>query len=303
MKVGFIGLGNMGQGMAHNLLRAGHHLTVYNRTRSAADSLAQAGATVADSAAAAAQGVEVLITMLADDEAVSAVIFGHDAAPGALSTLSTEAVHVSMSTVSVALSQRLAAAHAAANQAYLAAPVFGRPEAAAAAKLWVIAAGATEQIDRCRPLFDAIAQGVFAVGDEPWTANVVKVAGNFMIFSMLEALGESFALMQKSGVSPELFLDIINTALFKSPIYQNYGSIVVQQRYEPAGFKLKLGLKDVRLAIAAAEEAVVPMPLASLIRDHFLAAIARGDGEIDMAAIARVSEVNAGLSTGPRQGE
>ncbi|MBD2771024.1 NAD(P)-dependent oxidoreductase [Iningainema sp. BLCCT55] len=295
MKVGFIGLGNMGQAMAGNLLKAGHELTVYNRTRSAADQLEQAGAKVADSASSAAHNAEVLITMLANDAAVEATILSEEGY-STLETLKQGAIHVSMSTISVALSQKLAKAHQAAGQAYLAAPVFGRPDAAAAAKLWIVAGGESELIERCRPLFDAMGQGVLTVGEEPWTANLVKLTGNFMIVSMLEALSEAFALMQKSGVEPQQFLEIVNTALFKSPLYEKYGSIIVEERYEPASFKLNLGLKDVRLVLEAAEKAAVPMPLASLIRDQFLSGVARGHGEIDWAGLGRVSAENAGIS-------
>lgn len=302
MKVGFIGLGNMGMPMARNLIRAGHELIVYNRTRSRAEELQADGARVADSPAEAARDAEVLITMLADDHAVTEVIFGSDNSQngdGALGALGRGAAHVSMSTISVSLSRRLAEAHRAKGQKYLAAPVFGRPEAAAAAKLSIVAAGDTREIERCRPLFEAMGQNVFGVGEEPPAANVVKLGGNFMIASMIEALGEAFALARKSGVGAKQFLEIINGALFKSPIYENYGGIIAGERYEPAGFKLKLGLKDVRLVLEAAEMAAAPMPLASLVHDHFLSAVARGQGERDWAALARVSADHAGLDGKP----
>jgi 3-hydroxyisobutyrate dehydrogenase-like beta-hydroxyacid dehydrogenase len=300
MKLGFIGLGNMGQAMARNIARAGHQLTVYNRTRSRADELRAEGARVAVSPYDAALHADVLITMLANDEAVEAVIFGtqhvtSQEGRGAIDGLKPGSIHLSMSTISVALSKRLTEAHAAAGQAYIAAPVFGRPDVAAAARLWVVAAGPADHIERCRPVFESISQGMFAVGEEPWTANVVKLAGNFLIASMLEALGEAFALVRKSGVEVHQFLEISNSALFKSPLYETYGSIIADERYEPAGLKLALGLKDVRLALEAAEAAATPMPLASLIRDHFLSAIAHGQGEIDWAGIARVIAENAGL--------
>ena len=300
MNIGFIGLGNMGQAMARNIARAGHTLTVYNRTRGRAEELRADGARVANSPYDAALNAEVLITMLANDEAVEAVIFGaqHAASQegrGALHGLRPGTAHISMSTISVALSKRLADAHAAAGHAYIAAPVFGRPDVAAAAHLWVVAAGPADHIERCRPVFELMSQGLFTVGEEPWTANVVKLAGNFLIASMLEALGEAFALVRKSGVEVHQFLDIINAALFKSPIYETYGSIIADERYEPAGFKLALGSKDVRLALEAADAAATPMPLASLIRDHFLSAIAHGQGETDWAGLARVIAENAGL--------
>lgn len=299
MKVGFIGLGNMGRAMARNMIRAGHELTVYNRTRSRAEELGRDGALVADSPCGAVINAEVLITMLANDEAVEEVIFGvgeiaDRGTPGVIYTLGKEAVHISMSTISAALSRRLAEAHAKKGQTYIAAPVFGRPEAAEAAKLWVVVSGAADQIERCRPLFNSIGQGVFAVGEDPWLANVVKLAGNFLIASMLEALGESFALVRKSGMSANQFLEII-IALFQLPVYRNYGSIIVEGRYKPAGFKTKLGLKDLCLVLEAAEDMTTPMPLASLVPDHLLSAIARGQGEIDWAALARVIAQNSGL--------
>ena len=296
MKVGFIGLGSMGQPMAHNLLRARHELTVYNRNSEVAQPFHQLGAIVAPSPTEAAREAEVLITMLADDAAVEAVLFGSDATVGAIDSLAKDAIHISMSTISVALSKRLAKAHAVAGQIYVAAPVFGRSEVAAQAALWIVAAGDAQQVERCRPLFEVMGQGVFYVGAEAWMANLVKLTGNFTIAAVLETMGESFALMQKSGVAPEQFLEIVNTALFKSPLYQNYGSLIVQKQYEPAGFKLRLGLKDVRLVLDAAETMSVPLPLASLIRDRFICAIARGQGEIDWAGVAEVSAENAGLN-------
>jgi 3-hydroxyisobutyrate dehydrogenase-like beta-hydroxyacid dehydrogenase len=200
-----------------------------------------------------------------------------------------------MSTVSVALSQRLAAAHAERAQIYIAAPVFGRPEAAAAAKLWIVAAGPAEQIERCRPLFDALGRGCSVVGAEQPLANVIKLSGNFLIAAALESLGEAFALVRKSGVDAGQFLEIINTALFNSPLYAGYGAAVAKGQFEPAGFKLRLGFKDLRLVQEAAESAAVPMPLAGILRDRFLAALARGEADLDWAAVARIAAVHAGL--------
>jgi 3-hydroxyisobutyrate dehydrogenase-like beta-hydroxyacid dehydrogenase len=291
MRVGFIGLGNMGSAMARNLVgRAGHDLTVYNRTRSRAEAFASLGARIAGTPADAAAGAEALITMLADDATVEAVIFS----PGnAIGTLPDGAVHISMSTISVELSRRLAASHREKRQHYLAAPVFGRPDAAAAARLFVVAAGAAEQIERCRPLFDAIGQKTFVVGEEAQAANVVKLAGNFLITTVIEGLAEAFAFGRKFGIDPHAFLDILTNSLFTAPVYRNYGSMIASDTFEPAGFKMPLGLKDNRLLLAAAEEAAVPM--ASLVHDRFLAALAQGLGEADWAAIARISYQDAGL--------
>jgi 3-hydroxyisobutyrate dehydrogenase-like beta-hydroxyacid dehydrogenase len=292
MRVGFIGLGNMGQAMARSLIRAGHTVTVYNRTRSRADELAREGAAPADSPADAARNAEAVITMLADDHAVEQVVFGDGAL---LDSLGDEAAHISMSTISVALSKQLAEAHVENGQGYLAAPVFGRPEAAAEGKLWIVAAGDEAQVKRFRPLFEAMGRGVSFVGPEPWKANVVKLGGNFLIAAMLESLGEAFALARKSGIEAQQFLEIVNQALFNSPIYANYGKQIAAEEFEPAGFKLTLGLKDARLALEAAEAEAVPMPLASLIRDHMIEAVAHGKGDADWSAVADVSARAAGL--------
>jgi len=290
MNVGFIGLGNMGQPMARNLLKAGHHLLVYNRTRSRAEELLAEGARLAESARDACRG-DVVITMLADDRAVEEVVTGADL----VSNLAPNTVHVSMSTLSVALSRRLAEMHAQAGRAYVSAPVFGRPEAAAAAKLFIMAAGPAGAVDQCRPLFEGLGQRTFVGGPDAPAANVVKLAGNFLIASLLESLGEAVALVRKSGVDPKRFLEIMTDSLFAAPVYKTYGSIIVQQRYQPAGFKVPLGLKDVRLILAAAEAAAVPMPIASLVRDRLLTAIAQGHQDLDWSVVARIAAENAGL--------
>jgi 3-hydroxyisobutyrate dehydrogenase-like beta-hydroxyacid dehydrogenase len=292
MKVGFMGLGQMGIGIARNLIGAGHELTVYNRTRSRAEELQGEGAQVADSPAEAATGVDVLVTMLADDAAVAQVIFGDG---GAIKALPRGAVHVSMSTISVALSARLDDAHRAAGQGYVAAPVFGRPEAAAAAKLLVVASGAAADIEKCRPLLEAVGQSLVIFGEPATTANVVKITGNFLIASVMETLGEAFALLRKSGVDAGQFLDLMTRSLFSAPIYQNYGKLILAESFEPAGFKLKLGLKDVNLALEAAEGVAAPLPLASLIHDHMLAGVARGYSDLDWSALSRVIAENAGI--------
>ena len=200
-----------------------------------------------------------------------------------------------MSTISTAFSRRLAAAHSERGQGYVAAPVFGRPEAAAAAKLTVVAAGHAETVERCRPALEVLGQKVFNVGTQPEQANLIKLNGNFMLASMLETLGEVFAVLRKSNVDPKLFLEIVNGNLFRSPVYENYGKAAAESRFEPAGFKFRLGLKDVKLAIAAAGEVTAPMPLASLLRDHFLSGVARGYGDIDWAGLTRVIAEDAGL--------
>jgi 3-hydroxyisobutyrate dehydrogenase-like beta-hydroxyacid dehydrogenase len=291
MNVGFIGLGRMGQPMVRNLLKAGHAVTVYNRTRSRAEELRSAGARIADSPSAACQS-EFLMTILADDNAIEEIIFGKQ---NLIGQLPSNSVHICMSTISVAMARKLTEAHARAGNGYVSAPVFGRPEAAEAAKLFVVAAGPSQLIERCRPLFDAIGQKTFVAGEDPVAANVVKLAGNFMIASVLETLGEAFALLRKSGVDPALFLDIMTSTLFAAPVYKTYGNIIAHEQFEPAGFKVPLGLKDIRLVLAAAEAASAPMPIAGIVRDHLLTTIARGRQELDWSSVARVSAENAGL--------
>jgi 3-hydroxyisobutyrate dehydrogenase-like beta-hydroxyacid dehydrogenase len=297
MRVAFIGLGKMGLPMAANLLRAGHEVTVYNRTVARGEPLRTAGARLATSPADAVQGVEVLVTMLADDAAVEAVLFGPE---GAFAALPEGAVHASMTTISVRLARALAQRHDEAGHGFLAAPVFGRPEVAQAGKLQVVAAGPVTDLERCRPLFAAVGQGVVHVGEDPGLAPTVKLAGNFLLAAAIEALGESVALVEKSGGDKRQFLDIMGN-LFRSPIYENYGRLVVERRFTPAGFALRHGLKDVRFALAAADAEGVPMPLASLLHDHFLTAANTGLADADWAALGGLAADRAGLPEARRR--
>jgi 3-hydroxyisobutyrate dehydrogenase-like beta-hydroxyacid dehydrogenase len=291
MDVGFIGLGNMGAAIALNLVKAGHRVRVYNRTRAKAEALKSQGAEIAETPTDACRG-SALITMLASDEVVEGVFFGDG---NGLAALGQDAVHISMSTISVTLSDRLAEAHRNAGQAYVAAPVFGRPEAAAAAKLFVLAAGPQAQLARCQPLFDAIGQRTFVIGDKPSSANLIKLSGNFLLASVIECLGEAFALVRKGGIEPHAYLEILTSTLFSAPAYKTYGTIIANQQYEPAGFKMSLGLKDIRLALAAADALATPMPVASVVHDHFLSGVAQGKGDSDWSALARLAAANAGL--------
>lgn len=281
----------MGAGMARNLVRGGHQVAVYNRTRAKSEALAAEGARAALSPAQAALGCEAVFTMLADDASVEEAVFGSE---GLISTLARGAVHIASTTMSTALARRLAAEHSRRGQQFVAAPVFGRPEAAENKKLIVIAAGPEEVVARCQPLFSAIGRQTFVAGKEPWQANAVKLCGNFMIAALIECFGETNAILRKAGVAPQLFLDIMNT-LIGSPIYASYGRMIAEEQFEPAGFALKLGLKDVRLALATADELTAPMPLASLLKDQFLAALAAGQGDLDWSSMARVASRNAGL--------
>jgi 3-hydroxyisobutyrate dehydrogenase-like beta-hydroxyacid dehydrogenase len=301
MQVGFIGLGNMGMPMARNLMRrVGIKLWVYNRTRSKAEALEKEGAQVAAGPGLLASQCDVVITMLADDRAVEQVVFEEN---GILESLPRGGCHISMSTISAALSEKLTEAHREAGHEYVAAPVFGRPEAAEKAQIWIVAGGARDVIEKYRNLFQAMGQGPSVVGERPPQANVVKIAGNFMIASAIETLGESFALVRKAGIQPKEFLEVVNQALFKSPLYSNYGGIIADERFEPAGFQLKLGLKDARLTSHAADQFAAPMPLASLIHDRMLAAFAQGQGSMDWASTALESARQAGLRSEPAKGE
>jgi 3-hydroxyisobutyrate dehydrogenase-like beta-hydroxyacid dehydrogenase len=243
MKVGFIGLGRMGAAMAANLLKAGHEVTVYNRSPDKARALSTMGARVAASVADACDG-EAVITMLANDEAVHAVVFDQ---AGVLASTRRGGLHISMSTISVGLSTQLHAAHTAAGQRFIAAPVFGRPEAAAAAQLFIVAAGARAAVDECAPLFSAMGQRVFNLGEEPSAANLVKLSGNFLIASVIEALGEAMALIGKARIDQRSYLDLLTSTLFTAPLYKIYGGLIVERNFEPAGFAAPLGLKDIRL--------------------------------------------------------
>jgi 3-hydroxyisobutyrate dehydrogenase-like beta-hydroxyacid dehydrogenase len=290
MDIGFIGLGNMGSGMAANLLKAGHQVTAYNRSQDKVDALAAHGARPARTVAEAS-GAQVVVTMLANDDAVEAVTFGAD---GILATLRPGAVHVSCSTISVALAARLNAAHAEAGQHFVAAPVFGRPEAAEAARLFVVAAAEPEVLQTVSPIFEAIGQRTFVVSDDPKAASLVKLSGNFLIASVIESLGEAMALVGKAGVDKLQYLDLLTSTLFGAPVYQTYGGLVAREEFEPAGFAATLGLKDVGLVLAAGEDLQVPLPIASLLRDRFLTLLANGGGNLDWSAVGALSSWEAG---------
>jgi 3-hydroxyisobutyrate dehydrogenase-like beta-hydroxyacid dehydrogenase len=290
MDIGFVGLGNMGSGMAANLLKAGHRVTAYNRSQDKVDALAERGARPARIVAEACGG-QVVVSMLANDDAVDAVTFGPE---GILATLSAGAVHVSCSTISVALAGRLSAAHADAGQHFAAAPVFGRPEAAEAAKLFVLAAAEPAVLQTVSPIFEAIGQRTFVVSDDPKAASLVKLSGNFLIASVIESLGEAMALVGKAGVDKLQYLDILTSTLFGAPVYQTYGGLIAREEFEPAGFAAPLGAKDVRLVLAAGEELQVPLPIASLLRDRFLTLLANGGEHLDWSAVGALAAWEAG---------
>ena len=295
MKLALIGLGQMGAGIAHNLLKAGHDVTVHNRSANKAEALLAAGAKWADTPRAAAQGAEAVLTMVADDNALLGITQGES---GLLAGLAPGAVHVSMSTVSPALIEQLALTHEAAGAGLIAAPVFGRPDVAAAGKLTVVASGADWAVQKVRPALEAVGAKLFEIGTQPQQAALLKLIGNFLISSVIEGLGEGAALAQKAGIAPEKLIEVLTSTLFNAPVYHTYGGIIAQGKYRPAAFSLPLGAKDNRLVLQAAEALNVPMPFASVVRDKFVQAQAQGLADADWSAIALVSATNAGLVTG-----
>ena len=292
MDVGLSGLGGMGTGMAKSLLRAGHCVTVFNRTPSKAEALRAEGATVASSPADVCRA-GVVMTMLADDAALESQVFGDG---GILASLPRGGIHISRSTISVALSDRLTAAHAAAGQEFISCPVFGRPDAAEGGRLAVVAAGPKDAVERCKPLFESLGPKLLVVGEKPSLANVVKLSGNFLIASVLESLSEALAFARKSGVDPAVLMDFLTSTLFNAPVYKIYGGLIVEGKYDKVGFALPLGLKDIRLVLQAAEGRNVPMPIASVVRDRFVTAIARGNEKKDWSALGLIAAEDAGLS-------
>ncbi len=292
MKVGFVGLGRMGQAMARRVLDGGHDLVVFNRTAQKASELAAAGARVAPSVADACREREVVISMLADDPALEMVGLG---AGGLRDALPAGAIHLAMGTHGVGAIRTLAEAHADAGQVLVAAPVLGRPDAAAAGQLGIVAAGPGEAVRRCEPLFQCIGRRVFPSGEKPEGATAIKLANNFLIGCAIEAMGEAYSLVRKYGVVPQVLYDVLTEGLFSATAYKVYGKIIAEQAYDNVGFTTSLALKDANLVMAAAEAARVPMPSAGTLRDRLLGAMAHGDGERDWAVIAREQARASGL--------
>jgi 3-hydroxyisobutyrate dehydrogenase-like beta-hydroxyacid dehydrogenase len=291
-KIGFIGTGAMGLPMASNLIAAGYHLTVYNRTAAKAQPLIDAGARRAIRAGDVAHPGGVVVSMLADDASLEALVTGEDALA---ERLAPDGIHISMTTVSPAITRKLAEVHAARGSAIVAAPVFGRPNAAQAKKLWICVSGAEEQKVRVRPIVEAMGQAVFDFGEDPGAANVVKLAGNFMIAAAFEAMSEALTMTRKSGVDPVAAIEMLTRTIFAAPVYQGYGPMIAHRHHTPAGFRLPLGMKDIDLVLKTANEANVPMPIASMLRDRFISAIAKGRADMDWSAIALGAADDAGI--------
>ncbi len=286
--IAFIGLGNMGLPMAKNLITAGYHLKVYNRSVDKMDELDQLSITCCDSPAEAAKDVAVVITMLADDKVLDEITSGEN---GILKTLTKGSLHISMSTVSPDIARRLADLHLAAGSAYLAAPVFGRPEAAAAKKLWICVSGDGNSKSIARPVLEALGQGVFDFGEDAGNANVVKVIGNFMLFASVEMMAEAFRLAEDHGLDRSEVANFFGSTIFNAPVYQNYGRLVAEKQYEPVKFKASLGYKDLDLAHQLAQQTETPMPVADVTRQKLAEAVEKGLSDRDcVEAFARGSE-------------
>lgn len=285
--IGFIGLGRMGRHMAANLVAAGFVVRVWNRT----PGKAPAGAVECASPREVAGPCAIVATMVADDAAAERVTFAED---GILAGLRRGAIHVSMSTISVALSRKLREAHRGAGHGFVAAPVFGRPEAAEKKQLWIVCGGAQNDLGACERLFASIGRGTFTLNDAP-QANLVKLIGNFLIASTMEAIGEASALAEKGGIDPRRLMEFFGSTMLASPVFTGYSARIAATEFEPAGFAMPLGLKDVSLALQAGNELRVPLALASLLRDRFLAALARGWDRWDWGGIASVIREDAGL--------
>lgn len=290
--VGFAGLGNMGQAMARRLLDGGFALSVYNRTAEKAEALVEAGARPAATPEDCVAGDGVVMTMVADDRALDNVVFGEH---GLMDRLGPGGLHVSLSTISPQSARRIAVAHSERGAEYLAVPVFGRPEAAAAGKLWAVISGPAAAKERVRPMLSAFAQGSFDFGDDIGAANTVKLAGNFVILSAMEALAEAFAMVEKRGIGRSRLAELLTATLFDCPAYRTYAPMIAERRHSPAAFSLSLGLKDIRLVLAAADAAGAPMPLANLLHDRLLSLQSQGHGDLDWSGLALAASRDAGL--------
>ncbi|MFB3906149.1 MAG: NAD(P)-dependent oxidoreductase [Acidobacteriota bacterium] len=290
--IGFVGLGAMGMAMAKNLLQAGFSLQVFNRTRRKSEQLAgEPGVTVRDRPGDVTAAGRVIVSMLADDTALERVVTG----PGGLSEGAAGIVHVSMSTVSPDTSRRVAQIHKLRGDRFVSAPVFGRPEAAAARKLWICTSGEDGAKAQVRPVLEALGQGIFDFGEDPGVANVVKLGGNFLIASAIEAMAEAFTFAEKNGVPRARMAEVFAGTLFACPIYLNYGRQVAEQSYDKVGFSLPLGLKDMQLVQATAVASRTPMPFASVVRDRLVAALAKGREALDWTGFALGVSEDAGL--------
>jgi 3-hydroxyisobutyrate dehydrogenase-like beta-hydroxyacid dehydrogenase len=293
MKVGFIGLGRMGGAMARRLLEAGHDVGAYNRTAARSKPLIDAGAKHLDSIKAAATYGDAVFTMLADDAAVLDVV---SQPAGLLASLPKGGIHICAGTHSVAAMTKLKELHTAAGQVLIATPMLGRPELVASGQAGMVLGGAKDALERCQPLFAAIARRAFEAGDDPVAACAIKIANNFVLGCAIEAMGEGFALTRKYGVVPDVFYDVMTDGLFNCSAYKVYGKLIAEERYQPAGQRAILGLKDANLALEAGGAVGVPLPSGNVWRDRLVGAVAHGEGEHDWAVMAKDQARASGLS-------
>lgn len=291
--IGFIGLGNMGFPIAHNLLKAGYTLRIFNRTKEKGAPLVEQRAELVDSPNHVAEKGGIVFSMLADDDAVQS-ISGKD--PDFLERLGPGGIHVSMSTISPETARQLAEQHSERGVAYIGSPVVGRPDRATAGKLFILLAGRHDAKERVLPLLECLGERVFDFGENPWNSNVAKLALNFNIVAAIECMAESFTFAEKNGIRREEMAELLSNTVFGGIVYKGYGQHVAHHDYEPAGFRLKLGWKDLRLALQTAQESATPMPIGSFLRDRMLSAMAKGRGDMDWSAIALGATEDAGLS-------
>lgn len=292
MKVGFIGLGRMGEGVARRILGGGHEVSAYDPVHGKAAQLADAGATVAHSIAQACEGSELVFTMLPDDPSLHQAVFGQ---PGIRDALAPKAIHIALGTHGVAAIGAAAAAHAQADQFFIAAPVLGRPDVAAAGQLCLIAAGPQQAVSICQPIFELISRRVFDAGEKQEGAAAMKLANSFLLGCAIQAMAEAFSLVRKHGVSPHALYEVLTDGLFAAPAYSIYGKIIADESYEKVGFTALLGLKDTNLALAASDTARVPLPSVNTLRDRLISVIAQGDGNKDWAILAKEQARASGL--------
>jgi 3-hydroxyisobutyrate dehydrogenase-like beta-hydroxyacid dehydrogenase len=291
MRIGVIGIGAMGHPIAVNLLKAGHSIVVHNRTRARAEALRPLGAIVAKSLREACQN-DLVVTMLSDDPAVEAVVFQSN---DFFSSLTSDCVHISMGTIGVEMARKLTAAHARQGGQFISAPVFGRPESAASGSLLILAAGLSSAIDRGSPILAAIGKRLFIVGEEPFQANVLKLCGNALLLSAIEGLAETIAFARKQGIQPSRFLEIMTETLFTAPLYKTYGSLMVNEAFKPAGFRLQLALKDAELLLEEAFRLAVPMSSISAVKNQLRIAAQCGLGDLDVGALSLLCSDTSGV--------
>ncbi|GBQ14152.1 NAD(P)-dependent oxidoreductase [Swaminathania salitolerans] len=293
MNIGFVGLGAMGQAMAHRLIAAGHDLHVWNRTRSKADALVAQGAHLARTPAELASRVEIVFSMLFDDATTEAVTFGED---GIAQGMTDTGLHICCSTLSLAQARRLRDGHDARGQAYISANVLGRPPAAADGTLYIIAAGKPERIARAEPVLDCLGQTLFRVGEDPVQANLVKLSLNFMIYTTIEQMAEIFTLNEKFGTDPAKVFEIMTNSFYTAPVHRNYGGLMVKHDYDHPGAPVTLGLKDIEMFLGAGGEQGVPLPFASIMRDRLIASVGAGDAERDFVVLQERIRQESGLA-------